>query len=325
MMNAIRTTFLLAALTALFVAIGYVVGGQTGMLIALAIAAAMNILAYWNSDRIVLRLQGAQEVSRQRAPDLHDLVADLARAAGIPMPKVYLINAEQPNAFATGRDPQNAAVAVSTGLLSHLDRDEIAGVLAHELAHIRSRDTLIMTVTATLAGAISVLAQFGLFFGARNSNSGIGPIGGLLLIILAPIAATIVQLAVSRTREYEADRDAAEITGDPMALASALDKISRLAKHFENPWARRSPGMAHLYIVNPLSGRGADNLFSTHPDVRNRIAQLQEIAHAMTPTRHVAGRTRLTREGEPPRRPTSGWRVPDIGTAADTRGAGPWG
>jgi heat shock protein HtpX len=325
MMNAIRTTFLLAALTALFIAIGYVVGGQTGMLIALGFAAAMNALAFWNSDRIVLRLQGAQEVSRQRAPDLYDLVADLARAAGIPTPKIYLINAEQPNAFATGRNPQNAAVAVSTGLLSHLDRDEIAGVIAHELSHIRSRDTLTMTVTATLAGAISVLAQFGLFFGARNSNSGLGPLGALFLIILAPIAATIVQLAVSRTREYEADRDAAEITGDPMALASALDKISRLAKHFENPWARRTPGMAHLYIINPLSGRGADNLFSTHPDVRNRIAQLQRIAAEMTPTRHVTGRTRLTRAGEPPRRPAGGWRVPDIGTAGETRGAGPWG
>ncbi|MEX0628169.1 MAG: zinc metalloprotease HtpX [Cucumibacter sp.] len=319
-----RTTFLLAALTGVFVAIGYVVGGLNGMLIALGFALVMNALSYWNSDRLVLRLQNAEPVGRDRAPDLHALVEELAAAAGIPTPKLYLIGADQPNAFATGRDPQNAAVAVSTGLLSHLERDEIAGVIAHELSHIRSRDTLIMTLTATLAGAISVLAQFGLFFGARNSNSPIGPVGAILLIVLAPIAAIIVQMAISRTREYEADRDAAEITGDPLALAAALEKLSRLAKHFENPFARRFPGMAHLYIVNPLAGRGADSLFSTHPDIRNRIAALREIASQMTATRHVRRPARLTRVGEPMR--SGAWRVPDIGIETSlNRQARPWG
>lgn len=328
MMNAVRTTFLLAALTGVFMAIGYVVAGEGGMLIALGAALVINLFSYWNSDKVVLRLQHAELVDPRRAPDLFGLVEGLAMNAGIPVPKIYLIHTDQPNAFATGRNPENAAVAVSTGLLRHLERGEIAGVIAHELAHIRSRDTLTMTITATLAGATSMLAQFGLFFGSRNANSPVGPIGAIFMIILAPLAAVIVQLAISRTREYEADRDAAEITGDPLALASALGKISRLSKNFENPWARRTPGMAHMYIVNPLAGGGSDNLFSTHPDVRNRIAALEDIARQMTPTRHVQPvrrqRPRLVRRGEPLR--GGGWRVPDIATgAAEPRRPGPWG
>ncbi|HUV32850.1 MAG TPA: zinc metalloprotease HtpX [Devosiaceae bacterium] len=329
MVNAVRTTFLLAALTGLFMAVGFVVAGQGGMLIALGLALVMNLFSYWNSDKVVLRLQHAEPIGRGRAPDLIALVEGLAAAAGIAMPRLYLIHTEQPNAFATGRNPQNAAIALSTGLLKYLERDEVAGVLAHELAHIRSRDTLTMTITATLAGAISMLAQYGLFFGSRNAASPVGPVGAILAILLAPFAAIMVQMAISRTREYEADRDAAEITGDPLALASALDKISRLAKNFENPWARRTPGMAHLYIVNPLLGdRRSDNWFSTHPDVRNRIAALRDLAGRMSATRHVpARRARLERVGEPPR--GGAWRVPDFAEFADRAGQrhrpGPWG
>ncbi|WP_051332454.1 zinc metalloprotease HtpX [Cucumibacter marinus] len=333
MVNAMRTTFLLAALTGLFMAIGFAVAGTGGMLLALAIALVMNLFAYWNSDKLVLRMQHAMPIPRERAPELYDMVADLSDRAGIPMPRVYVINSKQPNAFATGRNPDNAAVAVSSGLLQHLSYEEVAAVVAHELAHIRSRDTLTMTITATLAGAISMLAQFGLFFGARNSNSPFGPLGGLLMIIIAPIAAIMVQMAVSRTREYEADKDGAEICGDPMALASALHKISQLAKNFENPWARRQPAMAHLFIINPLAGRRMDNLFSTHPDVRNRIEALKELARqtGRQPIQRAAQRDIPVRAA--PRRVGRGsaWRIPDAdphGSAArraPPRNAGPWG
>lgn len=327
MFNAVRTTLLLAALTGLFMAVGFVVAGQGGMLIALGVALGMNVFSYWNSDRVVLRLQSAVRVERRRAPELFELVEALSAAAGIPMPKIYLIDSAQPNAFATGRNPANAALAISIGMLRHLERDEIAGVIAHELAHIRSRDTMTMTITATLAGSISVLAQFGLFFGWRNPSSPVGPIGALLMILLAPVAAVLVQLAISRTREYEADRDAAEITGDPLALARALEKISRLARNFENPWARRFPGMAHLFIVNPLVGGRTDSLFSTHPDVRSRIAALKELARQMTPERHVSSRRRprLVRQGEA--LSGGGWRIPDFGagTGGAGRRPGPWG
>ena len=321
-MNAIRTTFLLAAMTALFMAVGFLVGGRIGMILALGFALVTNLVAFWNSDKLVLRMQQARPLGRNNAPELHEIVEGLAERAGIPTPALYLIETDQPNAFATGRSPDNAAVAVSRGLVNALDRREIAGVIAHELAHIKNRDTLTMTVTATLAGAITMLAQFGFWFGGRSSNSPLGPFGGILAIIFAPIAAMLVQMAVSRTREYEADRDGAAISGDPLALASALKKISAMAKSFENPWARRSPGMAHMYIVNPLAGRGQDSLFATHPDVNNRIAELMRIAKEMdadpiedTPRRHRQ-RPEIDRTGP-------GWRVP--GTRSEPHRPGPWG
>jgi heat shock protein HtpX len=283
-MNTLRTGMLLAALTGLFLAIGYLLGGQGGMLIAFLFAAGTNLFAYWNADKMVLRMQGAQEIDRQAAPEFYDTVARLARNAGLPMPKVYLMNNPQPNAFATGRNPENAAVAATTGLLQVLSPDEVAGVMAHELAHIKHRDTLLMTMTATLAGAISMIANFGFFFGGRDRNSSLGPLGGIALMILAPMAAMVVQMAVSRTREYEADRGGAEISGDPRALASALYKIEGAAHRSVNEAAEANPAMAHLFIINPLSGQRMDNLFSTHPATENRVAALESMAEDMNST-----------------------------------------
>ncbi|HEU5019999.1 MAG TPA: zinc metalloprotease HtpX [Pseudolabrys sp.] len=282
-MNYLRTGLLLAGLTGLFVVVGFLIAGQAGAVIALAIAAAMNLFTYWSADRLVLSMHGAQEVDPATAPDLHALVANLARRAGLPTPRVYLMDNPQPNAFATGRNPQHSAVAVTTGLLQALDRDELAGVISHELAHIDHRDTLIMTVTATIAGAISMLGNFALFsgFGGNNRDSnGVGIIGTLAMIILAPLAAMLVQMAISRTREYAADRRGAQISGEPLALASALGKISQFAHVVPNETAEESPATAHLFIVNPLSGARMDNLFSTHPATENRIAALEEIARA---------------------------------------------
>jgi heat shock protein HtpX len=262
--------------------VGYLIGGTSGMLVAFGVAVVTNLFGYWNADKMVLRMQNAEPVDEARAPDLYRMVARLAANAGIPTPRVYLIHTDQPNAFATGRDPEHAAVAVSSGLLQRLEPREVAAVIAHELGHIRSRDTLTMVLTATLAGAISMLAQFGFFFGGnRNSNNPLGGIGVLIAIIVAPLAAMLVQMAISRTREYEADRDGAEISGDPLALASALAKISGAARRVPNVAAEQNPAMAHLYIINPLSGARMDNLFSTHPDVENRIAQLQKLAATM--------------------------------------------
>jgi heat shock protein HtpX len=281
-MGYFRTAMLLAAMTALFMGIGYLVGGQTGMLVAFLVAAAMNLFAYWNSDKMVLSMYGAREVDDRAAPELYGLVRQLAANAEIPMPKVFIMDNPQPNAFATGRNPEHGAVAVTTGLLERLNRDELAGVIAHELGHIKHRDTLTMTITATLAGAISMLANFGFYFGGGNRNSdGIGPIGGLMLMILAPLAAALVQFGISRGREYEADRIGADISKRPLSLASALRKISSAAEQIPNPPAERNPASAHLFIVNPLSGARMDNLFSTHPNVENRIAQLDEIAARM--------------------------------------------
>jgi heat shock protein HtpX len=279
-MNYFRTAILLAGLTALFMGVGYLIGGQSGAMIALLVAAAMNLFAYWNSDRMVLSMHGAHEVDERTAPDLVRMVHDLARRAGLPPPRVYLMDNPQPNAFATGRNPEHAAVAVTTGLLQMLSRDELAGVIAHELAHIKHRDTLTMTITATIAGAISMLAQFGLFFGGghRDSNSGLGVIGTIAMVILAPIAAMLVQMAISRTREYAADDLGARISGRPDTLAAALAKISNAAQMMENPTAERNPATAHLFIVNPLTHRGMDNLFATHPSTENRIAALQRLA-----------------------------------------------
>jgi heat shock protein HtpX len=282
-MGYLRTAILLAGLTALFMAVGYLIGGPSGAVIALIIAALMNLFTYWNADRMVLAMQDAQEVDARTAPEFVGIVAELARRAGLPMPRVYLMDNPQPNAFATGRNPSHAAVAATTGLLSMLSRDEVAAVISHELGHVRNHDTLLMTVTATLAGAISMLAQFGMFFGGgqRDSNSGAGVIGTLVMIILAPLAAMLVQMAISRTREYAADAAGADISGNPAALASALAKIDAAAHQIENVPAEENPAMAHLFIINPLSGARMDNLFSTHPATENRIAALQQIATRM--------------------------------------------
>jgi len=278
-MNYLRTAVLLAFLTALFMGIGYLFGGGTGALIALAVAAATNLFAYWNSDRMVLSTYGAQEVDRYSAPELVNLVAELADRAGLPMPRVFVIENPQPNAFATGRNPQNAAVAVTTGLVNYLSRQELSGVISHELAHIKNRDTLLMTVTATIAGAIAMVAQFGMFFGGhRDGNNGPGVIASIVMMILAPFAAMLVQMAISRSREYAADNLGARISGEPMWLASALVKVDNAAHQIPNIDAEHNPATAHLFIVNPLTGHGIDNLFATHPSTENRIAALEKLA-----------------------------------------------
>jgi heat shock protein HtpX len=316
-MNFLRTAILLAGLTALFMGVGYLIGGQSGALLALLVAGGMNFFAYWNSDRMVLSMHGAQEVDERTAPDVVRLVRELANRAGLPMPRVYLMDNPQPNAFATGRNPENAAVAVTTGLLNMLNRDEVAGVLAHELAHVRNRDTLTMTITATIAGAISMLAQFGMFFGGgHRNNNGFGIVGTLAMVILAPIAAMLVQMAISRTREYSADRLGGMIAGNPNALASALVKISSAAHQIENPTAEQNPATAHLFIINPLTGgHGWDNLFATHPSTENRIAALQELAAEMGQgSRHGSGGFAQQRQS-----------VPVTGNRWDTPRGGPWG
>jgi heat shock protein HtpX len=284
-MNYLRTAILLAGLTALFMGVGYLIGGQSGAVIAFVIAAAMNLISYWNADKLVLSMHGAHEVDETTAPELVALVRDLAQRASLPMPRVFIMDNPQPNAFATGRDPQHAAVAATTGLLEHMRREELAGVLAHELAHIRNRDTLIMTITATIAGAISMIAQFGMLFGGghrdNNNGGGLGVIGTLAMVILAPIAAMLVQMAISRTREYAADDLGARIAGRPEWLASALRKLDAAAHAIPNEPAERNPATAHMFIVNPLTGQGMDNLFSTHPATENRIAALQQLAQEL--------------------------------------------
>ncbi len=275
-MNLVRTAMLLAFMTALFMAVGYLIGGSGGMLIALAIAAAMNMFSYWNADKMVLRMHHAMEVDARSAPEYYGIVSQLAERADLPMPKVYLINNDQPNAFATGRNPSNAAVAATTGLLARLTHEEVAGVMAHELAHVKHRDTLTMTITATLAGAIAMLGNFALFFRGGRDNP-LGMIGALLAMFLAPVAAAMVQMAISRTREYSADRGGAEICGNPMWLASALGKIAGAAKTIVNDDAERNPATAHLFIINPLAGLRMDNLFTTHPPTESRIAALRQM------------------------------------------------
>ncbi|WP_417771383.1 zinc metalloprotease HtpX [Stappia sp.] len=278
-MNYFRTALLLAAMTALFMGIGYMIGGQGGMIIALVVAGAMNLFSYWNSDKMVLRMHHAVEADERQAPELFHIVRQLAANAGLPMPKVYLIDNPQPNAFATGRNPQNAAVAATTGLLQSLTREEVAAVMAHELAHVKHHDTLIMTITATIAGAISMLANFAFFFGGnRDNNNPFGFVGVLLAMIVAPLAAMLVQMAISRTREYAADREGAAICGNPMWLASALQKIAGGAAQIRNPDAEHNPATAHMFIINPLSGEKMDGLFSTHPNTENRIRALMELA-----------------------------------------------
>ncbi len=311
-MNTIRTGLLLAALTALFMAVGFLIGGAAGAVFAIVVAAGMNLAAYWNADKIALSMNRAREVDEASAPEFYGIVRDLAARARLPMPRVYVADTPQPNAFATGRDPEHAAVCATTGLLARLTHDEIAGVMAHELGHVRNRDTLTMTVTATLAGAVGMLANFAFFFGGgRNNNGPLGIVGLLVAALVAPLAAMLVQMAVSRTREYEADRAGAEISGRPRALASALAKISTLAPRIPNAPAERNPAAAHLFIVNPLHGGGVDSLFSTHPATENRIAALLAMAGERTDA-----------DEEPaaaPRRPVA---VPRVGTS---RARGPWG
>ena len=278
-MNYARTALLLAAMTALFLVVGYLLAGEGGALIAFAIALAMNGWAYWNSDKAVLRMHHARPVTRASAPDLVGLVEQLARRADLPMPAVYILESNQPNAFATGRNPENSAVAVTRGLIQSCDAEELAGVIAHELAHIKNRDTLIMTITATLAGAIGFLSQFAFFFGmGRDSRNPLGLVGMLLIMILAPLAAVLVQMAISRTREYSADRGGAAICGQPLWLARALQKIEQLARGVVNEPAERNPASAHLFIVNPLRMGGIDSLFRTHPQTADRVRRLRELA-----------------------------------------------
>ncbi len=279
-MGFFRTALLLAALTGLFLAVGYLLGGEGGMIFALLFAGAMNVWAYWQSDRLVLTMYGARPADPVRDRRLIDMVARLARRAGLPMPAVYVIETDQPNAFATGRDPDHAAVAATRGLLRILDDDELEGVIAHELGHIRNRDTLVMTLTAVVAGAISMLANFALFFG-HSRNNPLGVVGIVLVMIFAPLAAMLVQLAISRTREFAADEAGARISGKPLALASALRRLERAAQAVPNPHAEHNPASAHLFIVNPLSGRQMAALFRTHPETEERIARLEALAAEM--------------------------------------------
>ena len=299
-MNFMKTALLLAALTGFFLVVGYLLGGRGGLMIALVVALGMNAFAYWNSDRMVLRMSGAHEVGPNEAPELYGIIQQLTQRAGLPMPRVYIVDNPQPNAFATGRNPENAAVAATTGLLSTLSREEIAGVIAHELGHVRNRDTLTMTITATIAGAISMLANFAFFFGGnRDSNNPFGIVGVLVAAIVAPIAALLVQMAVSRTREYSADRASAEITGRPDWLISALGKLERRVPAVPNVDAERNPAMAHLFIVNPLSGRSMSNLFATHPSTEDRIAALSALERSAPPAAAFTPRASSPRASAP--------------------------
>jgi heat shock protein HtpX len=269
----------MAAIVALFALIGSLMGGQSGMLIALTFALVMNLGAYWFSDKLVLRMYNAREVDALTAPELYTMVEDLARYANLPMPKVYIIEEDSPNAFATGRNPDNAAVAATTGLLRLLTARETRGVMAHELAHVMHRDILISTVSATMAGAISALANFALFFGGRDGGGrAVNPVVGILIMILAPVAASLIQMAISRAREFEADRAGAEMSQDPEALASALQKIDHYAQGMAFPAAERHPETAQMMIMNPLSGRGIAGLFSTHPSTQERVMRLRQMA-----------------------------------------------
>lgn len=296
MTGYLKTAILLAAMTALFLGAGYAIGGSAGALIALVIAAVMNAMAWWNSDKMVLRMHNARPVDAHTAPELQEMVIRLARDADMPAPAVYIIDEDQPNAFATGRNPDKAAVAATTGLLQRLSHEEVAAVMAHELAHIRNYDTLIMTITATFAGAISMLANFALLFG-RGRNGG-NVVALIAMMILAPLAAALVQMAISRSREYEADRVGAEICGNPMWLASALRRIQGAASRIDNESAERNPATAHMFIINPLHAFKRDKLFSTHPATENRIAALEKLAEemgTMQPTSIPrAGRSRHT-------------------------------
>ena len=277
--NWLKTSLLMAAIMALFGVIGSYIGGASGMLMALLFGGVMNVFAYWFSDKMVLRMYNAQEVDEASAPQFYAMVRDLAQRAGLPMPRVYLIDEAQPNAFATGRNPEHAAVAATTGILRMLSAREIRGVMAHELAHVRHRDILISTISATMAGAISALANFAMFFGGRDSEGRpANPIASLAVALLAPLAASLIQMAISRSREFEADRGGAEICGDPNALADALIKIDSYARGIPMPTAEAHPATAQMMIMNPLAGGGIANLFSTHPATEDRVARLRQLA-----------------------------------------------
>ncbi|MET1027178.1 MAG: zinc metalloprotease HtpX [Dongiaceae bacterium] len=328
-MGYLRTGLLLAAMTALFLVVGYAIGGQMGMVIAFVVACATNLFAYWNADKLVLRMYGARQIDRSAAPEFYDLVGELANRAGLPMPKVYLMDNPQPNAFATGRNPQNAAVAATTGILQMLSREELAGVMAHELAHVKHRDSLTMTITACLSGAIGMLAHFAqmsLFFGGgRGRDNAMGGIGMLVAAIVAPLAAMLVQFAISRSREYEADRMGAEICGQPRWLASALAKISHGAAAIPNQPAEANPATAHLFIINPLHGGGLASLFSTHPSTEDRIARLMAMEPqngAMRSDPRDADFAPAAPGQAPGHAPLGGSRIPRSGGGAQR---GPWG
>jgi heat shock protein HtpX len=276
-MNTLKTGILMSLLMGLFLVVGALVGGQVGMLIAFVLAAGMNLFAYWNSDRMLLSMYGARQVDAASAPELFSLVARLAEAAKLPMPKVFISDNPQPNAFATGRNPEHAAVCVTEGLLSRTNQEELAGVIAHELGHVRNRDTLTMTIVAVMAGAIGMLANFAFFMGGDRRNGAMGLVGVLLVTMLAPFAAILVQSAISRSREFEADRAGAEITGRPLWLAGALEKIERAARGTENAEADANPATAHMFIVNPLHS-GMAGLFASHPPTEERIARLRAMA-----------------------------------------------
>ncbi|OGA82372.1 MAG: protease HtpX [Burkholderiales bacterium RIFCSPHIGHO2_01_FULL_63_240] len=279
MFNMMKTAVLMAAITALFMAIGSMLGGRAGMMLALVVAVGMNFFSYWFSDKMVLKMYNAREVDETSAPRFYGMVRELAQRAQLPMPKVYLIDEAAPNAFATGRNPEHAAVAATTGILNVLSERELRGVMAHELAHVKHRDILISTISATMAGAISMLANFAAFFGGRDSEGRpANPIAGIAVAILAPLAASVIQMAISRAREFEADRGGAEISGDPAALASALDKIHRYAQGIPLHAAEAHPETAQMMIMNPLSGGGLRGLFSTHPSTEERIARLMAMA-----------------------------------------------
>lgn len=277
--NWFKTTLLMAAIVALFVVIGGAVGGAQGMVIALLLGGAMNVFAYWNSDKMVLRMYNAQQVDEASSPYLYNMVKELAGRAGLPMPRVYIIDEAQPNAFATGRNPENAAVAATTGILQMLSQRELRGVMAHELAHVQHRDILISTISATMAGAISALANIAMFFGGRDEEGRpANPLASILVALLAPLAASLIQMAISRAREFEADRGGAQISGDPLALADALAKIDAYARGIPMPAAEAHPETAQMMIMNPLSGGGLAGLFSTHPATEERIARLRQLA-----------------------------------------------
>jgi len=279
MFNMLKTAVLMAAITALFMAIGAMLGGRQGMMLALIVALGMNFFSYWFSDALVLKMYNAKQVDETSAPQFYRMVQELARNAQLPMPKVYLIEEDAPNAFATGRNPEHAAVAATTGILRVLSEREMRGVMAHELAHVRHRDILISTISATMAGAISMLANFAMFFGGRDSEGRpSNPIAGILVALLAPLAASLIQMAISRAREFEADRGGAEISGDPASLASALEKIHRYAQGIPLAAAERHPETAQMMIMNPLSGGGLRGMFSTHPSTEERVARLMQMA-----------------------------------------------
>lgn len=281
MNNEVKTYALMAAIIALFVVIGGLIGGKGGMLLALLFGGALNFYAYWNSADMVLKMYQAQEVSPHNAPDLYQMVAELASFANLPMPKVYVINEDQPNAFATGRNPENAAVAFTTGIMRALSYAELRGVAAHELSHVKHRDILLSTISATVAGAISAVANMAMWFGVRDENGNRNWLAGLLIGIFAPLAAAVIQMAISRSREYMADQGAAELTNDPLALASGLRKIENIARGVPLQAAEDHPATAQMMIINPLSGTGSDNLFSTHPSTANRILRLEDMARRL--------------------------------------------